>query len=218
MTSNLVIFDCDGVLVDSEPISNRLFREMLGEIGVDVSPEYMFEHFVGRSMPQCMEHVAQLLGRPAPDDFLARLQRRTEDELRAHVQPMPGIARVLDALRLPCCVASSGGHSKIRTTLGATGLLDRFRGRIFSADDVARSKPAPDLFLHAAAALGCAPARCLVIEDTPPGVRAGVAAGMQVYGFCAHTSAQRLREAGAHATFQAMSELPPMIERWAGAA
>lgn len=214
MASNLVIFDCDGVLVDSEPISNRVFRDMLGEIGLPLTLDYMYEHFVGLSMPACMELVSRLLGEPVPEGFLARVQQRTEEALRAHVQAMPGIHDVLDSLRLPYCVASSGAHSKIRTTLGATGLLDRFQGRIFSAQDVARSKPAPDLFLHAATALDHAPERCLVIEDTPTGVRAGVAAGMRVFGFDAITQAQRLVDAGAHATFGTMRELPALIESW----
>lgn len=215
MASNLVIFDCDGVLVDSEPISNRVFRDMLGEIGLSLTLEYMYEHFVGLSMPACMELVSQLRAQPVPADFLDQVQQRTEEALRAHVQPMPGIHDVLDGLRLPYCVASSGAHSKIRTTLGATGLVERFHGRIFSAQDVARSKPAPDLFLHAAATLGHAPDRCLVIEDTPTGVRAGVAAGMRVLGFDAITPRSRLVDAGAHTTFGSMRELPALIERWA---
>ena len=214
MTSILVIFDCDGVLVDSEPISNRVFRDMLDEIGLPLSLDYMYEHFVGLSMDACMDLVSQLRGQPAPEGFLACVQQRTEEALRAHVQPMPGIHDVLDGLRLPYCVASSGAHSKIRTSLGATGLLDRFDGRIFSAQDVPRSKPAPDLFLHAAATLGHAPVRCLVIEDTPTGVRAGIAAGMRVFGFAAITPAQRLVDAGAHATFGTMRELPALIERF----
>lgn len=214
MPANLVIFDCDGVLVDSEPISNRLFQAMLAEIDVHLTLDDMYEHFVGRSMPACMERVARLRGAPVPEGFLTRLQQRTEEELRAHVQPMPGIRDVLDGLAPSYCVASSGAHSKIRTSLGATGLLDRFEGRIFSAQDVARSKPAPDLFLHAAATLGYPPQRCVVIEDTPTGVRAGVAAGMRVFGFEATTPRQRLVEAGAHRTFGAMQELPVLIERW----
>ena len=214
MASNLVIFDCDGVLVDSEPISNRVFRDMLNEIDIPVTLEYMYEHFVGLSMPKCMELVAQLRGRPVPEGFLERLQHRTEEELRATVQPMLGIHDVLDGLTLPYCVASSGAHSKIRTTLGATGLLDRFAGRVFSGQDVSRPKPAPDLFLHAAATLGHSPERCLVIEDTPTGVRAGVAAGMRVFGFDAFTPTERLVDAGAHTTFRSMRELPGLIDHW----
>lgn len=212
--AKLVIFDCDGVLVDSEPISNRLFCDMLNEIGLPVTLDDMYEQFVGLSMPQCMQRVDEMLGRPAPPDFFVRLQQRTEALLKAHVQPVEGVVAVLDGMRVPYCVASGGAHSKIRTSLGATGLLPRFDGRIFSAQDVEHSKPAPDIFLHAAATLGHAPERCLVIEDTPTGVRAGVAAGMRVFGFCAHTAERRLVEAGAHATFPSMHALPAMIDRW----
>lgn len=210
----LVIFDCDGVLVDSEPISNRVFCDLLDEIGMPVTLQEMFDQFVGSSMPQCVQRLTERFGRAPPEGFVAELRRRTEAALQAQVQPVDGIREVLNALGLPYCVASSGEHSKIRTTLGATGLLERFDGRIFSAQDVQRSKPAPDLFLHAAAALGHAPSRCLVIEDTPTGVRAGVAAGMRVFGFSARTPAQRLIDAGAHATFRSMAALPAMIEGW----
>lgn len=213
MQSRLVIFDCDGVLVDSELISNRVFCAMLNELGLAVTLDDMFAHFVGSSMPQCLERIAQMLGHPPPDDFGDLVHRRIEAALADAVEPVSGIGEVLDGLRLPFCVASSGSHRKIRVTLGRTGLLDRFEGRIFSAEDVRHSKPAPDLFLHAASALGHAPADCIVVEDTPTGVRAGVAAGMRVLGFSAHTPAERLFGAGAHVVFKAMDELPALIER-----
>lgn len=216
LDERLVIFDCDGVLVDSEPISNRVFCAMLNDLGLPITLEDTFSRFVGLSMPQCMEIVAAMLGRVPPADFVQRLQTRTEAELKRDVQPVRGIADVLNGLAHPYCVASSGSHGKIRVTLGATGLLERFEGRIFSAQDVTRAKPAPDLFLHAAATLGHAPSRCLVVEDTPTGVRAGVAAGMRVFGFSTFTPQSRLREAGAHETFPAMNELPALIDRWSG--
>lgn len=209
----LVIFDCDGVLVDSEPISNRVFCTMLKDLGLELTLDDIFRDFVGLSMPQCLERITSMLGRPPPDDFGERVQANTEAALLGTVQPMPGVHEVLDALSLPCCVASSGRHSKIRTTLGTTGLLPRFAGRIFSAEDVPRPKPAPDLFLHAARTLGHDPADCLVIEDTPTGVRAGVAAGMQVLGFSAFTPAERLVAAGAHATAKGMGEVSAWLER-----
>ena len=206
----LVIFDCDGVLVDSEPVANRVFCSMLNELGLNVTLEYMYEHFVGLSMPQCMERVAGMLGAPPPADFVARLQMSTEAALRG-VEPIAGVPEVLDAIRIPFCVASSGGHAKIRLTLGESGLLERFTGRIYSVADVAKPKPAPDIFLHAARAMRADPAGCAVIEDTPTGVRAGVAAGMHVFGFCAHTPAQRLTQAGAHAVFDDMRVLPQLL-------
>ena len=141
------------------------------------------------------------------------LRRRTAAALQAEVTPVAGVREVLDGLRIPHCVASSGDHNKIRLTLTATGLLERFDGRIFSVEDVGHPKPAPDVFLHAARQLHADPAACAVIEDTPTGVRAGVAAGMQVFGFCAHTPAHRLRAAGAHRLFADMRELPRLLQR-----
>jgi HAD superfamily hydrolase (TIGR01509 family) len=211
---DLVIFDCDGVLVDSEPIANRVFCAMLNELGLPVTLDDMFERFVGLSMPQCMRLVTDMLGSDPPEDFVHRLHSRTDAALRQHVTAVPGVSEVLEAIApLPICVASSSGHDKIRLMLAATGLLGRFENRIFSVADVAHPKPAPDVFLHAARSMGALPARCAVIEDTPTGVRAGVAAGMRVLGFCAHTPAQRLREAGAHALFQEMRLLPGLLSK-----
>ena len=208
----LVIFDCDGVLVDSEPVANRVFCEMLNDLGLPVSIEDMYERFVGLSLPQCMALVTEMLGKPPPEGFVEELQRRTAAALEAHVKPVPGVEAVLDALDIPYCVASSGNHDKIRLTLGATGLLSRFEGRIFSVADVANPKPAPDVFLHAARTLGVAPRSCAVVEDTPIGIRAAVAAGMRAFGFAAHTPAHRLTEAGAHCVFSDMKELVPLLE------
>lgn len=212
MSKPLVIFDCDGVLVDSEVISNRVFCAMLNELGLPVTLDDMFAQFVGLSMPQCLARITEMLGTPPPADFAQRVHENIERALHGTVEPVPGIREVLDALTLPFCVASSGSHRKIRVTLGTTQLLDRFEGRIFSAEDVTHPKPAPDLFLHAARTLGHAPAACIVVEDTPTGVRAGVAAGMRVLGFCAHTPVERLIDAGAHATFTAMHELRSLID------
>ena len=207
----LVIFDCDGVLVDSERISNRVFCSMLNDLGLSLTLEDMFQHFVGLSMPQCVELITGMLGGPPPRDFVGTLRERTEAALRAEVTPMPGVAEVLDLIRVPYCVASSGNHEKIRLTLGATGLLEKFDNRIYSVVDVEKPKPAPDMFLHAARRMAVDPRHCVVIEDTPTGVRAGVAAGMHVLGFCAHTPEDRLREAGADAVFSDMRLLPALL-------
>jgi HAD superfamily hydrolase (TIGR01509 family) len=207
----LVIFDCDGVLVDSERITNRVFVEMLNALGLRLTLEDMFEQFVGRSMGQCMAKITDLLGRAPPDDFLPAYRARTAAALASSLKPGPGIEAALNAITLPWCVASSGEHAKMRTTLGVTGLLPRFEGRIFSVTDVAHPKPAPDVFLHAAQQCGVAPADCVVIEDTPTGVAAGVAAGMTVMGYCALTPAQRLLAAGAHHVFGDMALLPRLL-------
>lgn len=207
----LVIFDCDGVLVDSELITNRVFVGMLNELGLALTLEDMFDRFVGRSMPQCLEIITELLGHPAPQHFVEEYQTRSATALRAELKTVPDIEIVLAAMRIPYCVASSGSHEKMQTTLGITGLLPQFRGKMYSVTEVARSKPFPDVFLHAARQQGVMPADCAVIEDTPTGVRAGVAAGMTVFGYCALTPRQRLIEAGAHHIFERMRDLPGLI-------
>ncbi len=209
--TQLVIFDCDGVLVDSEPISLRTFTEALHDLGLDLSEEQMFDNFVGYSMKHCMELVHKLLGRPTPENFVAELQARTFERFKAELKPMPGIAQALDELSVPFCVASSGAHEKMRTTLGITGLLPRFEGKMFSATQVARGKPAPDVYLFAAAQMGVEPGRCVVVEDAPPGVQAGVAAGMRVLGFCAHTPRAKLEAAGAHVLFDDMRRVAELV-------
>jgi HAD superfamily hydrolase (TIGR01509 family) len=207
----LVIFDCDGVLVDSELITNRVFAQMLNELGIAVTLDDMFEQFMGRSMPQCLELITKLLGGPVPGHFVEEYRTRSATALRSELKAVPDIDTVLAAIRIPYCVASSGTHDKIHTTLGITGLLPQFRGKMYSVTEVARSKPFPDVFLHAARRQGVVPAECAVIEDTPTGVRAGVAAGMTVFGYCALTPKQRLIEAGAHHTFEQMRDLPGLI-------
>jgi HAD superfamily hydrolase (TIGR01509 family) len=207
----LVIFDCDGVLVDSELITNRVFAQMLNELGIAISLEDIFERFVGRSMPQCLEILAKLLGRPVPQHFVEEYQTRSATALKAELKAVPDIEMVLAAMRVPYCVASSGTHEKMHTTLSVTGLLPQFRGKMYSVTEVAQSKPFPDVFLHAARQHGVSPADCAVIEDTPTGVKAGVAAGMTVFGYCALTPKQRLIEAGAHHTFERMRDLPSLI-------
>jgi HAD superfamily hydrolase (TIGR01509 family) len=136
---------------------------------------------------------------------------RSAAALHSDLKPVAGIEAALDAMRVPFCVASNGTHEKMQTTLGITGLLATYSGRMFSVTDVARAKPFPDLFLHAAARCGAQPSRCAVIEDTPTGVTAGVAAGMSVYGYCALTPSRRLVDAGAHCTFDSMDRLAGLL-------
>ena len=209
----LVIFDCDGVLVDSEPIANRVFAKMLGTIGLPMTVDETIATFVGRSMASCLALIAERRGAPVPAGFEEALQARTYDAFAAELGPVPGIAEALDALDasgIPTCVASSGSHDKMRRTLGLTGLLDRFDGRLFSATEVARGKPAPDLFLHAASRMGVAPARCAVVEDTPLGVAGAVAAGMMVFGYAGTTTPAALAAAGAR-VFTTMRALPALL-------
>jgi HAD superfamily hydrolase (TIGR01509 family) len=214
--TQLVIFDCDGVLVDSEPVANRTLADMLRELGLDLTQEQIFESFVGYSLPYVLRVIEDMLGRAPPPDFLRDLQSRTFAAFKAELRAMPGIEAALDALDVAgvrYCVASSGDHDKMRTTLGITGLFPRFAGRIFSVTQVARGKPEPDIYLFAAAQMGVQIASSVVVEDTPPGVKAGVAAGMTVFGFCAFTPVEKLRAAGAHRTFDDMRRLPEMVLR-----
>lgn len=207
---DLVIFDCDGVLVDSERIANLVFASLLKEIGLDFTPAEMFETFVGNSMSRCVEIITERLGREPPADLLDRYHALSRAALARDLVPVPEVAALLDALddaNLLYAVASNGEHGKMETTLGATGLLTRFEGRRFSASDVGRPKPAPDLFLHAARCLGVLPARCVVVEDSPLGVRGGCAAGMTVIGFADLMPAERLRSAGASMVVDRLSAL-----------
>ena len=208
----LVIFDCDGVLVDSERLSNQVFADMLNELGFPATLDYMFDHFVGHSMAYCLDLVARLLGQPPPANFADQYRERVKDAFVAKLQTVDGIETALNEIKLPYCVASSGDHDKRRTTLGITGLLPRFDGKLFSVTEVGKGKPWPDIFLHAARSNGVAPDRCVVVEDSPTGVTAAVAAGMTVLGYAALTAPAGLLAAGAHHVFTNMAELPRLID------
>lgn len=212
---SLVIFDCDGVLVDSEPAANRLLVRVLAEDGFDVSYEECRRLFVGRTLEAVRSHVEAAIGRPLGDHWPAYIRDETLKAFAEGLSPVEGIEPVLldlAARGLPYCVASSGKFEKMRYTLGATGLLPLVENVLFSAEQVGRGKPAPDLFLHAAREMGYAPERCVVIEDSVPGVQAAVAAGMPVLGYAGdpHTDAAALKREGAH-VFYDMSALPGLI-------
>lgn len=208
---DLIIFDCDGVVVDSERVTHRVFGNFIRSLGAELSDEEMIERFLGRSLADCLAIVERLTGRPAPTGAIDAYKSERDRVLREEVEPIPGIRAVLESLTVPFCIASSGDHRKMQTTLGATGLLELFEGKLFSATEVARGKPAPDVFLHAAERMGAHPARTAVIEDSLNGVRAARAAGMTVYGFAGLMSPEQLMAAGAHATFTRMEELPSLL-------
>jgi HAD superfamily hydrolase (TIGR01509 family) len=209
---DLVIFDCDGVVVDSERITHDVFGAFIRSLGASLTEAEMQEQFLGRSLKDCLAIVEALTGRPAPAGALDAYRAERDRVLREQVVPVVGIRAVLEQLTIPYCIASSGDHDKMRATLGATGLLPLFAGRLFSVTEVARAKPAPDVFLYAAQRMGAAPERTLVIEDSVNGVIAGRAAGMTVYGFAGLFSTERLASAGAHVTFTRMSELPALLD------
>lgn len=209
--SGLVIFDCDGVLVDSERLSHTVMREMLAERGVGLSFDETVDRFIGTSLAVCLARVGELLGGAPPADFRAEFAQRTQAAFAAGLSTVPGVERVLDALAMPYCVASNGNRAKVDFTLGHTGLLPRFAGRIFTADDVQHPKPAPDLFLFAARSMGTEPARTTVVEDTPTGIAAARAAGMRAIGYAAMTPAARLVAAGADAVVATMAEVSVLL-------
>ena len=211
-TPDLLIFDCDGVLVDSERLAHQVLLQMLAEAGITMSLQQAYDRFMGASTEKCVALLHDLLGAAPPADFMPRYADRCFTAFREGLSAVEGIPPLLDELTLPCCVASNGPRDKMRFTLGHTGLLPRFEGRLFSAQDVQRPKPAPDLFLHAARTLGAAPARCVVVEDSPTGVAAARAAGMTVYGYAAMTDPARLQAAGAHRVFHRMADLPALLQ------
>jgi HAD superfamily hydrolase (TIGR01509 family) len=197
------------VLVDSEPISNRVLAELLTDIGLPMTPEQSIEAFMGRSWKTVTAWVEEQ-GAPLPEGFRRRYLDTMFAAFEEELQPVPGVEAALDAITLPNCVASSASLEKMRFTLGHTGLWDRFEGRIFSATEVEHGKPAPDLFLHAAASMGWEPADCAVVEDSPAGVEAGVSAGMTVFGYAGTTPADRLQSAAR--VFTEMAELPGLLQ------
>lgn len=209
MAYDLVIFDNDGVLVNSEPLAVLTDIEMLRAEGLEMTEQEIVDGFLGRDFDALVEHAAARLGRPLGADFRERFHARLFERFEAELEPVPGVERVLEGLTVPYCVASSGSHARIRRSLALAGLLEHFEGRIFSVDDVGRGKPHPDLFLHAASVLGADARACVVIEDSPAGIEAAHAAGMTVLGFAALTPAERL--AGADAVFADMSELPDLL-------
>jgi len=182
----LVIFDCDGTLVDSEVVAARAWSEYVAGYGVTLSPEEALARFRGVSMKWCISHIEQLHGQTLPDHFEQELRALMGGMLEQHLQPISGAVEMVEQLHLPFALASNAPHHKIELCLRVTGLLPHFAGRIFSAYDVQRWKPDPALFLFAAERLGVAPQRCAVVEDSLPGVQAGLAAGMRVIALQEH--------------------------------
>lgn len=185
----LVIFDCDGVLVDSEPLANEVLAAHLARAGVALTGAECRARFQGRSLASVGALVERDFEVTLDDRFFERLQRETYVRFREALEPVRGMRELLGALRAPWCIASSGGHDKMAVTLAVTGLDVLVGNRVFSAVDVARGKPAPDLFLYAARRMGIAPQRCLVIEDSVVGIEAALAAAMQVIGFAGASGA-----------------------------
>ncbi len=208
-----VIFDCDGVLVDTESISAGVASTLLKELGLDLEPDEVARMATGFSDQAIWDMFQKELGRPLPADLNQRHSALIEEKFRQELSPMPGVVAVIDRLlaaNIAICVASSGTPEKMEITLGVTGLSRYFDGRIFSVTQVAKSKPAPDVYLFAAQSMGASPAQCVVVEDSLPGVQAGLAAGMKVYGFCPDGDVWGLETLGVP-TFSHMEKLPALI-------
>lgn len=212
----LVIFDCDGVLVDSERIANEVFAKVLNEeCGLVLSLDDMFQTFLGHSSSQCMAIIKEMLGEEPPPNLEQRYKREINHALATSVTAVSGIETAIAEISIPFCVASSGSYQKMQTTLGKTKLLQYFEGKLHSTSDVERGKPFPDIYLHAASKMGVLdPSRCLVIEDSPLGVAGGVSAGMTVFGYTELMKEKNLLEAGAHHTFNDMYDLASEIKRF----
>ena len=208
---DLVIFDCDGVVVDSERLVFDVFGSFIRSLGVHLTELQTREQFLGRALADCMTIVERLSGKAAPAGALERYMAERDRVLREQVQAVAGIREVLEQLTIPYCIASSGGYDKMRITLGATKLMPFFEGRLFSATEVAHGKPAPDIFLFAAERMGANPARTAVVEDSINGVLAARAAGMTVFGYVDLTAPEKLIAAGASRTFHDMRELPALL-------
>ena len=209
-----VIFDCDGVLVDSERISNGVWARLLTEAGLPMTTEQSLGIFLGNSMATCVALATDMLGHALPDDLLDRFHAITTIELERDLVAVNGVFSLLDALDatgVRYAVASNGEHEKMAITLGKTGLASRFDGRRFSSLDVGKPKPAPDLFLYTAAKMGFTPSRTIVVEDSPLGVMGASAAGMSVIGYAELVAAERLRSAGATVTVERLLDVAPLI-------
>lgn len=214
---DLILFDCDGVLVDSEMLSSRLLAEALAAEGHPLTAAECRARFTGISIRSAIETIETERGRPLPADFEDRLRANDLAVFARELKAVPGVAEALARIPTPKCVASSGAPEKIRHSLTVTGLIGFFEPHLFSAHMVERGKPAPDLFLHAAARMGVAPPRCVVVEDSAAGIQAARAAGMPVLGFAGggHAGdgyAAMLRAAGAAVVFDDMAALPSLLQ------
>jgi HAD superfamily hydrolase (TIGR01509 family) len=210
---DLVIFDCDGVLVDSEPIAVRVDLVVLARAGLQMSEAEVMERFLGRSPAVMAAAIEEHLGHPLPQDWKQETERLYTDALAAELVPVDGIQYALDRIPQRTCVASSSEPDSLDHKLKLTGLYDRFKGRIFSASEVANGKPAPDLFLYAATQMDVSPSRCVVVEDSRYGVQAARAANMDVFAYAGGGLTPIQFLAGPRTTeFDDMHELPELVQ------
>lgn len=211
MNDFLIIFDCDGVLVDSEPLSNRVIAEQMNELGIDMTTSKAIQLFAGGSLQRVFDYVAKATGKPAPQGMEEEYRDRSYALFKKELKAVAGIKSVLETLPYSKCVASNGPIPKMTLNLELTGLLPFFANRMFSAYEVGHWKPDPRLFLHAAEVMGFSPEHCIVVEDSAHGVHAAATAGMSVLGYAGRASGGKLAKAGAQ-IFEDMADLPAKIE------
>ena len=208
---DLVIFDCDGVLVDSEVVAVTVMQRILADVGWAITIDEIVERFVGGSKDNFTAQVSEYLKRPLAPDWSAQYSPWYDEAFQRDLRPVAGIEKAIDALNIPSCVASNSSHKRVRSSLSLTGLLDRFEGRIFSAQDVEHAKPAPDIYLAAAQRMDVAPDRCVVVEDSKFGVQAARAAGMSVLGYAGGLTPASWLEGERTTIFTSMDDLVELI-------
>tara|TARA_X000001036_G_scaffold178731_1_gene169227 strand:+ start:499 stop:1137 length:639 start_codon:yes stop_codon:yes gene_type:complete len=210
MNTKCILFDCDGTLVDSENITNRVVANMAGELGISMTLREAQIKFGGKTLDAVIYGMKEMSGKDIPADWLPRLVKEVSKAYETDLQPMEGIKKLLDSIDIPICVASNGEPRHVKGSLMLTGLNGYFNENVFTASEVNRPKPAPDLFLHAAQKMGFKPKDCVVIEDSIPGVTAAVNANIKVYGLVKLCSAEELESAGA-IPFKTMNELSELL-------
>lgn len=210
MNTKCILFDCDGTLVDSENITNRVVANMAGELGISMTLREAQIKFGGKTLDAVIYGMKEMSGKDIPADWLPRLVKEVSKAYETDLQPMEGIKKLLDSIDIPICVASNGEPRHVKGSLMLTGLNGYFNENVFTASEVNRPKPAPDLFLHAAQKMGFKPKDCVVIEDSIPGVTAAVNANIKVYGLVKLCSAEELENAGA-IPFKTMNELSELL-------
>lgn len=212
MNYKCIIFDCDGVLVDSELITAKVLVAMGKELGLPLDLDFVVGEFLGKSLNAIMNYLNVLAKGQLPPDFESEYRKKTYKAFKSELQPIAGIHSVIESLEIPFCVASSGPIEKIRANLTTTGLIDKFEGRIFSCYEIQSWKPNPDIFLHAAGNMGFRPEECAVVEDSKVGVQAALAGGFDVFLYAkkGHDSPLGLPK---NFVFQDMGELEVLLSR-----
>ncbi|WP_347052410.1 HAD family hydrolase [Flavobacterium olei] len=210
MEVKCIIFDCDGVLVDTEKIGNGILLEMAQEYGFKMELEDAYRNFNGRNLKDCFKHIEESIEQKLPETFETEYREKSFEAFKTQVKPMEGVVAFINELKIPYCVASSGPMDKIRLNLEVAGLLDKFEGRMFSSYQINSWKPEPGIFLHAAKEMGFEVKDCIVVEDSKAGVKAGISGGFKVYGFANGFNNEDLKAEGAE-LFTSYEELRELL-------